>query len=146
VQWASGARAISSYRDVGDYSAERATGAPDVPNHGDSVRAWCPKTVNGGDEWLELEYDPPVPARGVRVVQNLNPGRLVGIDLTLADGTVRTVWSGPDATVWPANQTGVFETTFAVPATAVVRVRLRLDTRRGGDWMEIDAVGLLLAQ
>jgi hypothetical protein len=145
VQWASAARASSSYRDRGDYSAERATGAPDVPKYGDHVRAWCPKTADGGAEWLELDFDPPAPARGVRVVQNLNPGKLVGIDLTLADGTVRSVWTGPDATAWPANQTGVFETTFTVPESAVVRVRLRLDTKGGGGWVEIDAVGLLLA-
>nr|MCU0867864.1 hypothetical protein [Planctomycetota bacterium] len=81
VQWASGARASSEYRTVGDYSAERAVGAPSVVQAGDNGQAWCSKQADSGAEWLELDFDPPVRAKAVRVVQSWNPGAVVLIEV-----------------------------------------------------------------
>jgi hypothetical protein len=143
VQWASGVRASSAYQLAGDYSAERAIGPPTVTRAGDSVQAWCSKTADAGEEWLELDFDPPVLAKAVRVVQNWNPGAVTQIEVVDADGATTIVWRGPDATVYAANQIGVLEAPFAAPSPRVVRVKVTFDTKQVKGWNEIDAVGLV---
>jgi hypothetical protein len=143
VQWASGVRASSAYQLTGDYSAERAIGPPTVTRAGDSVQAWCSKTADAGEEWLELDFDPPVLAKAVRVVQNWNPGAVTQIEVVDADGATTIVWRGPDATVYAANQIGVLEAPFAAPSPRVVRVKVTFDTKQVKGWNEIDAVGLV---
>lgn len=141
-QWASGARASSEY-GADDWSASRATGAPDVPAHSDDARAWASQRPNGGEEWLEVTFARAVFATGVRVVQSQFPGAIVRIDATLADGNTVTVWSGPDKTVYEAGRIGVLEGTFAATKTPVARLKIVLDTRLVSGWNEIDAVELL---
>ncbi|MBK9386099.1 MAG: hypothetical protein IPN34_14905 [Planctomycetes bacterium] len=143
VQWASGARASSVYRTAGDYSAERAVGAPRVARAGDNGQAWCSKQADSGAEWLELDFDPPVRAKAVRVVQSWNPGAVVLIEIVDATGATTAVWRGPDATVYAPGEIGVLEAAFAEPSPLVVRVKLTLDTKLVKGWNEIDAVGLV---
>jgi len=143
VQWASGVRASSAYQLAGNYSAERAIGPPTVMRAGDSVQAWCSKTADAGEEWLELDFDPPVLAKAVRVVQNWNPGAVTQIEVVDAEGATTIVWRGPDATVYAANQIGVLEAPFAAPSPRVVRVKVTFDTKQVKGWNQIDAVGLV---
>src|SRR5687768_13092226 len=47
---------VLSQRELGaDWSPHRATGAPDAGSTESSL-AWCPATMDGGQEWLLLEY------------------------------------------------------------------------------------------
>ena len=108
VQWAASARASSEYRAT-DYGSNRATGAPDVPRPADHPNAWTPKLPDAGPEWLELTYSVPVSAAGVRVVQSLNPGAIMAIEVFDDQGTASTVWKGPDRTRYDASQIGVLE-------------------------------------
>jgi hypothetical protein len=142
LQWAVSARASSEYRAT-DYGARQAIGPPTVTRAGDSVQAWCSKTADAGEEWLELDFDPPVIAKAVRVVQNWNPGAVTQIEVVDADGATTIVWRGPDATVYAANQIGVLEALFAAPSPRVVRVKVTFDTKQVKGWNEIDAVGLV---
>ena len=142
LQWAVSARASSEYRAT-DYGARQAIGPPTVTRAGDSVQAWCSKTADAGEEWLELDFDPPVIAKAVRVVQNWNPGAVTQIEVVDADGATTIVWRGPDATVYAANQIGVLEAPFAAPSPRVVRVKVTFDTKQVKGWNEIDAVGLV---
>jgi hypothetical protein len=131
------------YRTAGDYSAERAIGAPAVTRAGDNGQAWCSKTADAGAEWLELDFDPPVLAKAVRIVQSWNPGAVTLIEVVDAGGVTTIVWRGPDATVYAAGEIGVLEAPFAEPSPPIVRVKLTLDTKRVKGWNEIDAVGLV---
>lgn len=146
LQWATAARASSEYRAT-DYSASQATGAPDVAAHGDSSRAWTPKTKDQGEEWLEVTFARAVHATGVRVVQSYHPGAIVRIEAIDADGRTSELWKGPDSTAYTKARIGVLDATFPRTTFPVQKVRIVLDTKRSAEWREIDAVGLLgLAQ
>jgi hypothetical protein len=145
TQWAVAARASSEYRAT-DYSAAQATGAPNVSRHGDNARAWAPKTADAGEEWLELTFAEPMRAEGVRVIQSFNPGAIIRIEVSDEAGAATTVWTGPDATVYPRGEIGVLAVTFPPTAQPVVRVKVVLDTRSVSGWNEIDAVELIAAQ
>lgn len=142
LQWATAARASSEYRAT-DYSAAQATGAPDVAAHGDSSRAWTPKTKDQGEEWLEVTFARAVHATGVRVVQSYHPGAIVRIEAIDGEGRASELWKGPDATAYTKARIGVLDATFPRTTLSVQKVRIVLDTKRGAEWREIDAVGLL---
>ena len=142
LQWATAARASSEYRAT-DYSARQATGAPDVAAHGDSSRAWTPKTKDQGEEWLEVTFARAVHATGVRVVQSYHPGAIVRIEAIDGDGRASELWKGPDTTAYTKARIGVLDATFPRTAFPVQKVRIVLDTKRGAEWREIDAVGLI---
>lgn len=146
LQWATAARASSEYRAT-DYAAKQATGAPDVAAHGDSSRAWTPKSKDQGEEWLEVTFARAVHATGVRVVQSYHPGAIVRIEAIDADGRASELWKGPDATAYTKARIGVLDATFSRTTFPVQKVRIVLDTKRSAEWREIDAVGLVgLAQ
>lgn len=143
-QWAVSALASSEYRAT-DYSATQATGAPNVGIHGDNARAWASKAADAGEEWLEVTFAEPVRAEGVRVIQSFNPGAIIRIQLADEAGPFTTVWTGPDATVYPQGAIGVLSVTFPATAQPVARVKVVLDTKAVSGWNEIDAVELIAA-
>ncbi|MDX2187651.1 MAG: hypothetical protein SFV32_12010 [Opitutaceae bacterium] len=142
VQWASAATASSQY-DVKKWSAMQATGAPNVTSYGDRPDGWAPKLADGGEEWLELTYDPAVtnPAE-LRVHQNFNPGSLSRVEVTLSDGTILDLWTGTDRTAYAPNQVGVFKLQLPDKLGPVAKVKLTFDTKRTKGWEEVDAVSL----
>jgi hypothetical protein len=144
-QWAATATASSEYRTSGDYSASRATGAPDVTRYGDSLKAWASRLADSGPEWLELTYSNAVPATAVRVRQVFNPGAITKIEVFDAAGAGTTVFSGVDTNVYPANQIAWFVARFPRTAQPVQRVRITLDSARVKGWNEIDTVQLVAA-
>lgn len=122
------------------YAALQATGPANVPQAGvDSALAWCPATEDGGPEWLELRFDPPVVAVEIRIHATFNPGAVV------------RVRGGPDAAhmveLWAGK--GGSDTVQAIPISvpaAVGRLKLELDTSIVPGWNEIDAVALVDSQ
>lgn len=137
--------ASSEYRTSGDYSASRATGAPDVTRSGDSLKAWASRLADSGPEWLERTYSNAVVATAVRVRQVFNPGAIQRIELLEAAGSSSTVFSGVDTNLYPSGQIAWFVVNFAPTAQPVKRVRLSLDSARVKGWNEIDAVQLVAA-
>jgi len=144
LRWAVTARASSEYRTT-DYGAARATGAPDVPRHGDHRNAWASKTPDSGEEWLDLTFPSPVNATEIHVVQSFNPGTLVRIDVIDAADRPVNVWNGPDETAYPKDRIGTLIARFPRTAQPVARVRLTLDTKKIPGWNSIDAVALVTA-
>jgi hypothetical protein len=141
-QWAATAFASSEYR-LTDYSAARATGAPDVTRYGDSPLSWASRLADSGYEWLELTFSNAVPGVAVRVRQNYNPGAISKVELFDTSGAAVSVYSGPDTNTYPANQLSWFIARFTRTAQPVQRVRLTLDSARVRGWNEIDAVQLV---
>lgn len=144
-QWAATATASSEYRTSGDYSASRATGAPDVTRYGDSLKAWASRSADSGPEWLDLTFTNAVVAHAVRVRQVFNPGAVDRIEVYDAAGVASTVFSGVDTNPYPANQIAWFVAKFPPTAQPVKRVRVSLDSARVKGWNEIDAVQLVAA-
>jgi hypothetical protein len=144
-QWAATATASSEYRTSGDYSASRATGAPDVARYGDNLKAWASRLADSGPEWLELTFTNAVVAQAVRVRQVFNPGAINRIEVYDAAGVASTVFSGLDTNRYPANQIAWFVAKFPPTLQPVKRVRVWLDSVRVKGWNEIDAVQLVAA-
>jgi tetratricopeptide (TPR) repeat protein len=143
-QWAVAARAGSQYGEA-DYSALRATGAPDVPGADDHPNAWCPALRDSGSDWLELSFEQAAPATEVRVRQSFGPGAIVKVEAIEPDGQGHTWWEGVD----PFGQDGFADDAVwfgvRVPLTTydVQKIRLTLDLGAHSRWKQIDAVQLL---
>ena len=142
-QWASSATAGSQYGST-QYSAAKATGAPDISVVGNSPDAWCPANKNEGSDWLEVSFAKPVHATGVRVRQNDSAGAIAKIEAIEPDGTAHVWWAGTDPYVTPATREIVW---FAVrvPQTPylVAKVKITLNLAATPGWKEIDAVQLV---
>src|SRR5215472_15932660 len=98
-QWAAEATASSSYNDAQgptSWSANQATGAPNVEQYGDDGKAWAPKTADAGIEWLELKYPRPVYATEVRVRESCGSGSVIRVELLDEAGGAHVVWAGND--------------------------------------------------
>jgi tetratricopeptide (TPR) repeat protein len=143
-QWAVAARAGSQYGEA-DYSALRATGAPDVRGADDHPNAWCPASRDSGSDWLELSFERAAPATEVRVRQSFGPGAIVKVEAIEPDGQVHTWWEGVD----PFGQDGFADDAVwfgvRVPLTTydVQKIRLTLDLGAHSRWKQIDAVQLI---
>ncbi len=137
-QWAVSAEASSSF-GFPDWGANRATGAPDVPDCSDDSRAWA-SARGSGVEWLQLTYARPVHATEVRVYQTLGRGAISRIVLITEGGEQDVVWEGTDA-LEPCP--GYLSASFPRTDYRVIAVRVDLDQSRTGFWNEIDAVELI---
>jgi hypothetical protein len=124
---------------VPNWHALKATGPPDAVASGDHPNAWATREQDKGREWLEVVYDPPRRASGVRIFEVNVPGGVVEIETVDEGNGRRSVWKGTDPTATP----GVFEVSFAATSYKVRSVRIILDTSRRTGWEEIDAVELV---
>jgi len=142
-QWAAGAVAGSQYGRT-QYSAAKATGAPDVPVVGNSPDAWCPASKDKGTDWLEVTFAKPVHAAEVRARQNDTAGAIAKIEAIEPDGTAHVWWEGVDP-YQPSAGREIVWFGIRVPKTSylVVRVKLTLNLASGPGWKEIDAVQLV---
>ena len=135
--------ALKKARDQQDaipsWHALKATGAPDAVASGDHPNAWATREQDKGREWLELVYDPPRRASGVRIFEVNVSGGVVEIETVDEAKGRRSVWKGTDPTATP----GVFEVSFSPTTYKVRSVRIILDTSRRTGWEEIDAVELV---
>lgn len=122
------------------WSPNQAVGAPDTEAAGDSETAWASQREDGGEEWLELDYDPPLVARQVRIHETFNPGAVVELVLRDADG--REIARIPVTDT--VDKAPVFlEVSFELTREPVKSVRVILDTKKVSGWNEIDAVELI---
>lgn len=70
------------------FSAEMATGAPDSTGSGTMRTAWMPdESRYGAVNWLELDFDPPLPAAKIRVHQTGYSTAITSLRLTGTSGT-----------------------------------------------------------
>jgi len=133
-QWASQAKASSQYTNA-RWSAQQATGEPNTTKCGDLDTAWAPVTNGEGPEWLELAFDTPVYATGLRVHETYNSGCIYQVELVDAKGKHYIIWQGRDTTTCP----GWFKLSFKPTAYLVQSVVLYTQIK---GWEEIDAVEL----
>jgi hypothetical protein len=141
-QWAIGATASSTYNDAkgtDPWSANQATGAPNVDKYGDDGKAWTSKTPDAGIEWLDLKYPRPVHAEEIRIRESCGSGAIIKVELFDEQGTSHTAWAGNDPT------TDLNYLLVKVPKTAYKtdRVKITLATNVVPGWNEIDAVQLV---
>jgi hypothetical protein len=141
-QWAISASASSSYNDAqgaAQWSANQATGAPNVEKYGDDGRAWTSKTPDSGIEWLELKYPKPVHATDVRVRESCGSGAVIKIEVYDEQGGAHAVWQGND----PTTELNYLIVKFPKTTFKTDRVKVTLATNVVPGWNEIDAVQLV---
>jgi hypothetical protein len=141
-QWAIAATASSTYNDAkgtDSWSANQATGAPNVDKYGDDGHAWTSKTPDAGIEWLDLKYPKPVHAEEVRVRESCGSGAVIKIEVFDEAGAAHTLWAGNDPT------TDLNYLIIKTPRTnyKTDRVKITLATNVVPGWNEIDAVQLV---
>ncbi|MEA3209549.1 MAG: hypothetical protein QOE70_2606 [Chthoniobacter sp.] len=121
------------------WGSEQATGPPDTMQAGDFPSAWASTAPDAGEEWLQLQYGPPMEAAQVLVRETLNPGAISKVAIVLENGVERLIWQGVQA---PA--TAPADRVFPVPPGVVAAgVKVYLDTARVPGWNEIDAVAVI---
>jgi len=141
-QWATDAKASSTFNDAKgntSYSANQATGEPNVQAYSTTPQAWSSKTPDSGIEWLELTFAKPVRANAVRVRESSGSGALIKIEVFDEKGASHTVWSGADST----KELNYLIAEFPKTAFMTNRVKLTLATNVVGGWNQIDAVQLV---
>jgi len=141
-QWATDAKASSTFNDAKgntSYSASQATGEPNVQTYSTTPQAWSSKTPDSGIEWLELTFAKPVRANAVRVRESSGSGALIKIEVFDEKGASHTVWSGADST----KELNYLIAEFPKTAFMTNRVKLTLATNVVGGWNQIDAVQLV---
>jgi hypothetical protein len=140
--WAVQAKASSTYNDAqstAQWSANQATGIPDVEKYGDDGRAWTSKTPDAGIEWLELTYPKAVYATEVRVRESCGSGAVIKVELFDEQGAAHAVWAGND----PTTNLNYLLVKFEKTAYKTNRVKVTLATNVIPGWNEIDAVQLV---
>ena len=144
-QWASSAKATSTYgdaKDPQDYSASKATGAPDVANFSDNGNAWTAKEADGGIERLEVGFAKPVHATEIRIRQSFAPGAIIKVELIDTTGAGHVVYEGVDAASYDKYNFW-FRKSFDKTAYQVAGAKITLATNAVPSWNEIDAVQLI---
>jgi hypothetical protein len=141
-QWAKDAKASSTFNDAkgtASYSANQATGEPNVQVYSTTPQAWSAKTPDSGIEWLELTFAKPVRANAVRVRESSGSGAVIKIEVFDEKGATHTVWSGTDST----KELNYLIAEFPKTAFMTNRVKLTLATNVVSGWNQIDAVQLV---
>jgi hypothetical protein len=141
-QWAIQATASSTYNDAqgtANWSANQATGAPNVDKYADDGKAWTSKTPDGGIEWLDLKYPKPVHAEEVRVRESFGSGAVIKVEIFDEQGAPHMVWAGND----PTTDLNYLMVKFPKTAFKTDRVKITLATNVVPGWNEIDAVQLI---
>jgi hypothetical protein len=141
-QWAIAATASSTYNDAkgnDGWSANQATGAPNVDKYGDDGKAWTSKTPDAGIEWLDLKYPRPVHPEEIRIRESCGSGAVIKVEVFDEQGAAHTAWAGNDPT------TDLNYLIIKLPTTAYKtdRVKITLATNVVPGWNEIDAVQLV---
>jgi hypothetical protein len=139
-----GTPAIIEHWTGGDkrrWGHEQAAGEPDTGQPGDIPTAWASKAPDGGEEWIQLDYDRAVDLQQVSVVESHNPGAISKVVAVLPDGTESPIWEG---TMEPSTGDELVSSDFKVGSPVRAQsVKVYLDTARVPGWNEIDAVQIV---
>jgi hypothetical protein len=83
---------------VSYYAPKQATGEPDVPNNGDSVKAWATLQADTGSEWLKVGYKKAVKVAEIRIRESFTPGAVVRVTAFIDGDEEVVLWEGEDPT------------------------------------------------
>lgn len=107
LHWASKVLGVSSEKKgelTGEqYKASQALGVPSkVPQMGESPCAWAPYYSDGtADEWIQVGFDKPAPARQIIIAENVNPGAVTKVVVIDEKGKEHTVFQQASAQARP---------------------------------------------
>ena len=124
-----------------NWGHEQAAGAPDTGKAGDVPTAWAPKDQDGGEEWLQLDYDETMDLSQINVIESHNAGAISKVTAIDASEKEVVIWEGQ------LDQSGSNELITSefsvVESVRTNQLRVYLDTTRVSGWNEIDAVQMV---
>jgi hypothetical protein len=135
-------RAFKSQSDPDAFSAMMATGPPDTGGRrGRWPKTWCPDDTAPGPAWLELNYDPPLPADKLRIYDSM--GAWSGGEMILQSAAGTNLARFPLSSTGGRSPRGMSprEFSFALTSEPVKTVRLEFGSTYAGG-IAIDAVEL----
>lgn len=137
--WARALIDYSSEYSTASWSAAQVLGPPDTyPQSGDNSSAWASMVADGKTEFIEVSM-PGHRASAVEVYETFNAGAIRSIDIRLASGIERRVFTGEPR---PRAGARIERADFSCTEDKVVAVRVTLDTSKVSGWNEIDAIAL----
>lgn len=140
-QWAAKARASSQYGNP-SWAASQATGAPDVDECSDSVKAWASASSNT-KEWIELTYEIPVYPTEITIYMSYNPSQVTEVQIIDVQGKAYTVIEAePEEVPYCPD---AYQISLELTKKILVnKVKIFIDQSvLGLGWNEIDAVELV---
>ncbi len=103
--------------------------------------AWAPHSKNGGMEYVDVEFEKPVYARQIIIVENVNPGAIKKLEF-YDENDVRIFQLVEDRGFKHKDLTKPLIITFPQQSKPVKRVILFMNTGLVQGWNQIDAIGL----
>ncbi|MFM8321423.1 MAG: hypothetical protein ACKOC5_10945 [Chloroflexota bacterium] len=138
-QWAATAIAGSEYGSS-DWSANQATGAPNVTACGDNVSAWAAAAADS-QEWIELTFATPVQPSRLNIHLSYNPTFISRVELRDPQGAYHQIFAF-EPRAYPECPT-VFSIDIAETGFLAAAARITIDQAAAPSWVEIDAVELI---
>jgi len=141
-QWAVGAEASSEF-SVPEWSAEKATGAPDAPGCGDTQFAWA-SAASDSIATLTLRYTEEVIPRELIIHQSYNPDQVVKVEVF--QESRQSYFTVLQKNPQPVDRPCPYR--LSIPVEIIDfptrQVRITVDqSQLGLGWNEIDAVELV---
>jgi hypothetical protein len=140
AQWAERAEASSQFTDD-SWSAEQATGSPDVFDCGDNSSAWASESYETEIEWLAVTFRETVIPTQVNIYQSFNPGAIIAIGIVPANGDDPIIFE--DLEDLSNGCPSVFSISLPDGLPESNGLVIVLNQTLVGDWNEIDAVELV---
>lgn len=138
-QWASSATASSEY-DNPNWSADQATGAPDVDSCSDNQMAWASESPTGVD-WIELSYDKLVTVSEINIHHTFSPNQVTEVLLIDDYGANISVYRGKPENI---SECPFVQNIQVEKPILAQKVKISIDQSKGStSWNEIDAVELV---
>ena len=136
-------RSVRGYAGM-DYSADQATGAPNVPagRSGYQQRAWLPSRSGAGAEWLEVDFWPAMKADRLTLLKS-GPHDSVRLVKLIDDrGLQFKTVTNTNRSRTSRSRYHSFDIPLGVVTQEVKRVRIEFDTYRRSGTVGVDAVRL----
>ncbi len=145
IQWASRVVGVSSEKKgetFGEqYKASQALGSPSkVGEKIESPCAWAPFYADGtADEWIQVGFDKPMPARQIVVAENVNPGAVVKVIAIDTKGTEHLVYESASSQARPDPLLRIFP---KEPDILCQQVKVFINGAALKGLNQIDAIGI----
>lgn len=139
-QWPLSATATSQ-RDVVNYSAAQAVGAPNTTQCGDAITAWAPLIPQSTQEELTLRYSETVAPTEINIYETFNPGAVVKVRVVDVFGNTPVVYEAAPLFILECPRVLTIPVSGVTTTASVVIVTLNQLNSPGG--AQIDTVELV---
>lgn len=139
-QWPLSATATSQ-REVVNYSAAQAVGAPNTAQCGDATSAWAPLIPQSTQEELTLHFSEPVLPTEINIYETFNPGAVVQVRMVDVFGNTPVVYQSEPLFILECPRTLTIPVSGVTVTSSVVIITINQLNSPGG--AQIDAVELV---